>query len=56
MNFYRLIGGFETHAEATGYAARLPKEARARVVPYMVGKDRHLFAVDVDRFYTGGRT
>ena len=51
MNFYQLIRGFKTHTQASDYAADLPKEAQARVVPYMVGKDQHLFAVDVHRFY-----
>jgi hypothetical protein len=55
MNSYRYIGGFKTHAEASDYAARLPKKARAKVVPYMIDKYRYLFAVDVDRFYLDKR-
>jgi len=55
MNRYALIKGFRTHEEATDYARRLPAHALAKVVPYSVGRDQHLFAVDVSRDYVGGR-
>jgi len=55
MNRYTLIKGFDTHAEALDYAERLPAHAIAKVVPYSIGRGRHLFAVDVSRDYTGGR-
>ena len=55
MNRYQLIKGFDTHAEALDYASRLPAHAIAKVVPYSIGRGRHLFAVDVSRNYTGGR-
>jgi len=55
MNRCQLIRGFYTHAEALDYASRLPARAIAKVVPYAIGRGRHLFAVDVSRDYTGGR-
>lgn len=55
MNTYTLIKGFDTYAEALDYANRLPKHAIAKVVPYSIGRGRHLFAVDVSRDYVGGR-
>jgi len=55
MNRYTLIKGFETHADAMEYASRLPDIAVAKVVPYSIGQEQHLFAVDVSRDYVGGR-
>lgn len=55
MNRYQLIGGFEDWATAHEYAADLPAEAKAKVVPYSDRHHGHLFAVDVDRTYVGGR-
>jgi hypothetical protein len=55
MNRYQLIRGFTSHSDAQAYADALPAEARAKVVPYRVDRDRHAFAVDVSRSYTGGR-
>jgi len=51
MNRYQLIRGFRTHDGAADYAARLPENAKARVVPYNIGQGAHAFAVDVSRYY-----
>lgn len=51
MNRYTLIQGFRTYDEAADYAARLPENAKARVVPYSIGKGAYAFAVDVSRYY-----
>jgi hypothetical protein len=51
MNFYRFISGFKTHTQASDYANHLPDYSRARVAPYMINKNQHLFAVWVDRRY-----
>ena len=51
MNRYQLIRGFRTYDEAVDYAARLPENAKARVVPYNTGKGAYAFAVDVSRYY-----
>lgn len=55
MNRYQLIRGFDTYESAKAYAERLPEHAKAKVVPYSVGRGAHAFAVDVHRDYVGGR-
>ena len=55
MDRYQLIRGFDTYESAKAYAERLPKHAKAKVVPYSTGPGAHAFAVDVHRDYVGGR-
>ena len=55
FNMYQLIRGFDKYDDAKDYAERLPKEAKAKVVPYTESKGVYKFAVDVSRYYTGGR-